>query len=736
MAQPDVFSGRSGEDPALITMRARFQYAMDGWRQARAERKTDMLYVSGNPWDAWAQDRDQRKQAGRPYLALDELGQYFNQVINDVRSNKRAVKFDPVGDGANDATAQFYQDKMREIEYRSHAQFAYTTAFENAVQGSYGWCRLKLAYADDESDDQDLEIVEVVNPDNVLPDPDGKRPDSSDITYLFYFEQWPRREFLAKFPEAQSSDFNTYALSLPLWVTDEFITVAEYWTVTTTRVDAPHLKRKFIEKKTVTQQLTNGIQFLGEKTTWPGKYIPFASCYGKILYVDEGSGVKRQLLSMTRLARGPQMLYNYYRTTQAELVGMTPRTPVVGYEGQFRGHESEWQNASHAPVAFLQVRATTEATGPQNVLPLPQRQVYDPPLERFEIGAEGARRAIQSAMGVSALPTQAQKHNEKSGVALKQIEQTQQQGSFHFKDHFYDMVRFVGVMVEDLLDKVIDVARDVAVRKANDTTERVRVNDPNAKEPVYTKGRHNVTVSTGMSYESERQAGSDFADTLVGLGDPVVQRAVLPVAIKLKNLGAIGDELVEIAKALQPPEVQQLEGDGPDPQQMRAMLGQAKQQIQHAEQAIEELSKKAEGHQIAAQAKLQEAEIRSRTELEKQRVQGLTDLEKTRMDNATRIAVAEIAIRGKGVVSSNEAQMEAIALHHAQAHESALSAQEHAQGMEQQEAAAQHAAAMAASGAEVQQQGAEADRAFQGEQSDADREAAAEQAAQSQEASE
>src|SRR5204862_8259048 len=99
-----------------------------------------MRCIAGAPWDA--KDRKARDDAGRPCLALDELGQYTNQVINDLRSNKRGIVVTPKGAGANDLTAKFRQGKIREIEYQSHATQAYTTLAENAIQRDYGFLRI------------------------------------------------------------------------------------------------------------------------------------------------------------------------------------------------------------------------------------------------------------------------------------------------------------------------------------------------------------------------------------------------------------------------------------------------------------------------------------------------------------------------------------------------------------------------------------------------------------------
>ena len=244
------------------------------------------------------------------------------------------------------------------------------------------------------------------------------------------------------------------------------------------------------------------------------------SCYGKILYVTTDTSVsspERQFMSMTRLARDPYMLYCVLRSAQAEAVGGVQLAGFVGYEDQFV-HPAEWQKASHEPVAFLEARAITDGSGGQP-LPLPMKQSWDPPLQNLEIAAEGARRAIQAAMGVSPLPTSAQRRNEKSGVALRQIESSAQKGTFHFTDSYDHMVRQVGVITEDLIPTTYDTPRDVGVIGADEESRTVRINDPDEDEPISTRGDHQTTISTGPAFESQREAASQFADQLAGNPD-------------------------------------------------------------------------------------------------------------------------------------------------------------------------------------------------------------------------
>lgn len=118
-------------DSQVVEIRERYDYDLNEWRPIRDEAKKDMRFVAGDPWEPG--ERKAREEAKRPCLAPDELNQYFNQAINDIRANPRAAKFTPQGNGATDETAEFYANKWREIEYRSKSPIVYTPAFENAI---------------------------------------------------------------------------------------------------------------------------------------------------------------------------------------------------------------------------------------------------------------------------------------------------------------------------------------------------------------------------------------------------------------------------------------------------------------------------------------------------------------------------------------------------------------------------------------------------------------------------
>lgn len=713
----------SRADVAVLTdVKECMDYGTTELRDIRSEADTDMRYVSGDPWSA--RDRQAREALDRPVLEVDEINQYLNQAINDLRQNKRGIKVAAKSSGATSDTARFRQGKIRDIEYQSNAQQAYLTMAENAFQRSYGFLRIVARYCyTDRGFNKDLFVEPVVNPECVTPDPDHQRPDGSDMNWLIYAEEWTEKAFKRQFRGAKITDFNAEVRSKnKKWFrATGRLTVGEYWTKEPNgektlyllkpepgqeqagprEVDGASLKTKpssdqIIETRVcqlekVMQYLTNGVEIL-EKNPWPGPSIPWVTCYGKVLYMKQGSQVVKKIMSMIRLARSPQMLYAYYRTQQAEMAGMIPKVPVMGYKGQFRGVEQNWGKANHEPVAFLEANAKTVETG-DAILPLPQRLAYEAGahLQALELCAEGARRAIQAAMGITPLPTSAQRQNEKSGVALKKIEDSAQRGSFHFVDHYDESVMRCGAILDECIPFYYDAVRETSVRQPNDDVEVVTINDPNWIDPKTNQprhidaktGDHDVTISVGPAQASEREAASDFADTLLSskeimmVAGPERASKIVASAIRLKDVGPLGDQMADIFDP---------KDNEPNPQQVAQQMQGMQQQLQKMQQQLQE-----------AQQAIQTDVVKQKAMLQKTDRDNLTKVHLQAMQDGTTIAVAKIQAATKGFVMAGEQEAEAIALNHQiqqtqqqQAHEVALGAQGQAHARELDDLGQQH----------------------------------------------
>jgi Phage P22-like portal protein len=774
-------------------------YAEENWQPIRAEAEIDMRFVGGNPWD----DDDRKLRKNRPTIAPEEMAQYFNHVINALRANPRGMKFAPTGNGATDKGARWYQDKAREVEYRSHAEVAYLTAAENAIQRSYGYCRVTTKYSAPHSPNQEIWVEAIPDPDKVLLDADATAPDASDMQYAFVFE-WsaraevekqrgillPKRPRPAAASSIQDVEWAGVSGTKPTgWVAGDQELLAEYWTLETTprpllliRAPAPRLpvgrlapppgmmpqppglmappgapglppppgmmpppglrpmmppgangggpplpprppapprelsvfddefeqiyrprgwqvvrELRVVDDPTVKMYLTDGLDILHE-TEWPGKYIPIVSCYGKVLYVPQGGQVKRQILSMTRFGRDPWKAYCYCCSQELEVLSMVPKSPIMAVEGQLGRHQQEWEESTHTPKSVLFYLMRTAQTG-EVPLPPPQRLDYvqGEYLQALEMVKEGYRRAIQSAMGSNFLPTQAQRRNEKSGVALDKIDASAAQGTYHFVHAYESMIRRVGVIFEDLATHIYDYTGEVGTIGAAGEATPTRINDPNDPEAIDTRGDYLVTVSTAPSSDSERDAAQEFTETLVqnigmvaNLAGPKVASAIFARAIRLRNLGPIGDNIADL---IEPPEFRSQEGEpvSPEVAALQAQVQQLTQLLQQAQQA-------AQGKQGELQSKQQIALLQE---------QG--DTARAREANETKLAVAALTAKYETLQHAMQLFAEERARLGAQAHERASDAVAAAQELRLETHAQRHEAALSV--AEAAHARAEAQRA-------------------------
>jgi hypothetical protein len=598
--------------PTPKEIRDMYSDYMNEWADVREEASIDVRYVAGDPWDK--QDRLKREEAGRPCISLDELNQYLNQYNNTLRQNKRAIQVIPKGSGAKDEDATRRENIIRGIENESNAQEAYITMAENAAARSYGYLLLGTAYRDDAKDgddadermfEQKITIQRVANPDMILLNPGFEKADASDVEDGFVLKRIKRSEFARKYPGADKQSFTADDMKQAKdWISEKDLQIAEFWKIhktpkklllVRTMQDGNELllpvwaddlegrkptkaevaRERMVDIKDVIEYVTNGLEILDE-IPWAGSRIPIISCFGKELWVDEGSGGKRRLLSMIRLARDPQMLFAYMCTQEAEEAKMTPKSPFMGAKGQFESARQSWELILEQPFAFIEYDTVLdsggEAAGP------PARLPWTPNFEAYEVAKDSIRRSIQAAMGISPLPTAAQRDSEKSGIALERISTQESIGSFHFTDNFDRALQNLGWQVNELITPIYDTQREVPIMKADGKAATLQLvgnsshpldddgsyevqglpqnDDGSPIEHLHTgKGDFDVTISTGPSYQSQREQASDFVDHLIENWQqlaipPAIAIKILALGVKLKDVGPIGEAIQEL---LDPP---------------------------------------------------------------------------------------------------------------------------------------------------------------------------------------
>ena len=537
----------------------------------------------------------------------------------------------------------------------------------------------------------------------MLLDPNAKEQDFSDQKRCFVMDVLRQRDFAKQYPKAQKRSFTSEdTAAAPDWFASENILIAEYWRNDGYDPDTG-------AGGTITQYITNGLEILS-RTKWPGSWIPIISVMGKKVYKPVGSEMKRFYYSQIRLARGPQMMLAYIASQEAEEFGMSPRAPFVGYVGQFETDSEAWETLNKVPRAFVQVDPMVDEASGQ-LLPLPTRPQFTPNAQAYEISKESWRRSIQASMGITPLPTAAQRQNEKSGIALDKIQSQEAIGSFHFTDNFDRAIENCGRQLDELITKVMDTPRQVGTRRPDDSHQMMHV-VPTGQQPQVgpgeqppdpdtmldpQKGDFDITISTGMSYQSQREQASEFADTIVqNLKNlpipPPAQAKLLAMAITLKDIGPIGDE---ISKIIDPPQ------DEPLPPQAQAAVAQAQQHAQLATQELQQLQQEKQSKMWEHLGKMKEIEAKFTADM---------SLEDKKLQ--TQLAVAEVETKAQNQSERIAAVEELVRQLHSQAHESAMAAQQAAhgqaaqeqQGQQQQDLAAQQGEQQSAQSAQDAQQ--------------------------------
>src|SRR5437899_5259474 len=146
----------------------------------------------------------------------------------------------------------------------------------------------------------------------------------------------------------------------------------------------------------------------------------------------------------------------YIASQEAEEFGMAPRAPMLVVEGSV--DPEKWKFAHKVPTAYLEYKIPMEWNAAQmGPFPGPSRNPFTPNAQAYELSRESWRRAIQSAMGITPLPTSAQRQNEKSGVALEKIKNQEAVGSFHFTDNFVRALNNSGRQFNELITKLADI---------------------------------------------------------------------------------------------------------------------------------------------------------------------------------------------------------------------------------------------------------------------------------------
>lgn len=615
----------------LETALARFKIAAEAESENRKLHLEDLKFRAGEQWPA--EIRKDREQDGRPCLVVNRIPQFVQQVTNDQRQNRPTIKVFPVDDKADVETAKIFQGITRHILQNSNAEVAFDTAFESAVVGGRGFFRVLTDYKDPLSFDQEILIKRVRNPFNCYLDPSSQEPDGSDANWGFVFEDLTKKEFESAYPDKEigsDEDFASIGDNFPEWMGDDHVRVAEYFykefrtkeiallsdgsTVLVDELPEFLPEGIAIEKTRKTQVpvirwLKINAKEILEETEWLGRWIPIIPVIGQEIDIEG----KQILEGVIRHAKDPQRMYNYWTSSETETIALAPRAPFVGVEGQFEGHELQWQQANRKNFAFLQYKPISIAGQPA---PAPSRNVYEPPVQAITQAKQLSADDMKATTGIYDASLGA-RSNENSGIAIQRRNLQSQTSNFHFVDNLARSIRHLGRILVDLIPKVYDTAQAVRILGEDDQAEIIKINEVferNGKLVQFNLGvgKYDVICETGPSFATKRQeAAASMVD--VSKANPKVMEVAGDLVVK--NMDWPGaTEIAERLKKTLPPGLADDQKKQPLPPEAQAQMAQMNQMIEKLTASLNEANKRLE-------TKAVEIESRERIEMAKLQAQ-------------------------------------------------------------------------------------------------------------------
>lgn len=642
----------------------RYKTASEAWSENRELALEDLRFAKLG--EQWPEDiLREREIEARPALTFNKLPTIIRQVVNDARLNSPSIVVHPVDDHADVDTAEVVNGLIKNIQNSSQSDVATDNAIDASVSTGFGWFRVDLDYAMDDSFDLDIKIEPILNQFSVIPYPHSQSVDASDWMYCFIETDMSHDEFKSSYPNAKISDWHSDKDGT--WLSEDQVKVAEYWEreeIDTTllmlqdgtlthqeKYEAepalqviPVVKSRPAKTYKVMQYIMTGEEVL-ETNEWPGKFIPVVPVYGE----EVNDGEKRLFKSLIRDVKDAQMNYNFQRTAYTERTGLGVKAPYIGPVGAFDTDSRKWETANKENWPYLEYDGN-----------IPPQQVMPPmPDSGLMQDIMASSQEIKDLTGIHEAGL-GMKSNETSGKAILARQREGDISTAHFIDNLSRAIKYAGRVILDLLPSVYNTPRIVRVMGYDGKTDQVKVNQEfiqgtATKLHDLTLGKYDLVVKTGPSFSTQREEAltqmtqivQAYPDAVPIIGDLLVSSMDWPGA----------DEMAKRLKAMLPPQIQALEKVGDDlPPEAQAKLAQMQQQmkqmgelIQKGQQVLKEKDEQIKELQLANKDKSGElsvkvADIEKKYEIEMAKINKDLEIARAKIKEDQRELIVETTL--------------------------------------------------------------------------------------------
>lgn len=624
--------------------------------------------VAGDQWNP--DELKSREAAGRPWVTINRLSPFVNQVVNKNSMERSRIKAVPFEDADVDK-GKVVNGLLRHIQNseKSSAGEAFSTMFFHLGSAGFGYYRIDTEYCNELSMDQEILIKSIKDPFSVYLDPDGdfaividfvdaelfkeeykgksggdwdasselNKPHVDDMMRVEYWERTYDETILYQIkiypeivPEQIGLDNVDEAIANTLQPDTGNETTVK--TVTQEELDEiPEGTYDIIKQRETKIPKVKRYIFSGEDELsvddWPGKYIPIIGAFSREHTLKSGETFFKAIV---KDALDPQRMYNFYKSQDLELMEQAPKSTWIGPKGSFKGFERDYDEANQVATARLEYNPVI-VNGV--VAPAPSRVAPPMPSQGYYANMTQSADEIKSCIGIFDASL-GQQGNE---VAARAILARQQQGDI--ATYHYTMAANIalfkgGVVIIDLIPHVYDTARTIRILGDDMADEVVKINqnfvDKEGKPKLYdlTVGEYDVKIDVGASSATRRM---DAAENLLEFARVIPKAGELGADMIVGNMDfEKAEELSMRFRAALPPELlmkvdMMQKGASPEMIQVQMLQQQLKQAGQML-QGMGEENKKLK--QRVGQMNIEETQIEAQSGIVKEKIKAGAEVQK------------------------------------------------------------------------------------------------------------
>ena len=541
--------------------------------------REDIQFVIGDQWDA--RTKAARDRLNKPVLTVNRLPAFVAQYLGSWQQTDTTMKLLPMKGGSKEV-AEIRQGIIRTILNEPNAKHSLYTAMETAYIGGIGNFGIELCENKFDVFATDIKIVGFDDPFQVVWDRSSREPSGSDANHCFAMHWMTKEDFKKEYPDAKGSgweavDGDWTTMTAHGWEPDDMIRVCHFWQMKEEPVTVglekdtgdvvviddwdeqrieENIERDLRTDELITRETTRPY---AECLVLDGSDIidgPFRLNISRLpVFRVEGWALQessvRYRWGFVRNAKDPQRLHNYWRSILAEELQKSPASKwLLDSTSAKAGMADHFRNAHRSGDNVLMWDSQAGGAKPEFIPPPMMNQSVLTEAQMSVQDIKDVTNKHEASMGVTS--------NEVSGKAITARQRVSELGDRIYLENMNIAQAEAAKVINELIPEVYDTHRVVKLSGEDDQIVLREINgDFGDQTPDVTKGKYDLTYSTGPSYATKRE---EATETMLTLMNHMPQTGNYIVDIIARNMDIPGaDEIAERMMSLLPPGMVNLE---------------------------------------------------------------------------------------------------------------------------------------------------------------------------------